>query len=138
MVVHFPLALSAVAALALLLSMVTSGPFFRYSATYCSVLAATASIPAYLLGLAAEDSMGRMSASREAAVSDHETWGLVAMIVLISAGTARLLSLWRSDSSSLRWAAGILILGSAAVLGYTGFLGGEVARGPGHLDALLP
>ncbi len=136
--VHFPLALSAVAALALVMSGLSSGSFFRHSATYTSVLAAVASVPAYLLGQAAEESMGRMSASREALVSNHETWGLVAMIVLLTAAAARLLSLWRSDSKPLRWAAVILILGAAAVLGYTGFLGGEVVRGQGHMDAFLP
>ncbi|MHC4469522.1 MAG: DUF2231 domain-containing protein [Planctomycetota bacterium] len=138
MLVHLPLALSMVAALAVILGIPFRGPFFRSAATYSIVLGAMSSIPAFLLGQEAGSAMGRMSESREATVSIHETWGRIAMLVLLGAAAIHLLSTWRSSSTPLRWLSRVSILGAAGILAHTGYLGGEVARGPGHLDALLP
>jgi uncharacterized membrane protein len=136
--VHFPLALSMVAALATFLGALRPGALFQSSETYSCVLAALSSVPAFLIGQEAEAAMGRMSASREAVVSTHETWGAIAMWALLGAAGVHLLARWRSDSTGLRWLSRGLIVATAGVLAFTGYRGGEVARGPGHLDALLP
>jgi len=138
LVIHFPLALTSVAALAVLLGLVFKGRFFRDATTFSITLAALAALPAWWLGGEAAASMGRMSEGRAAVIGLHETWGTIAAVTI---GVAAVLhGLWR------RWpkatALGILsrlsILAAAGVVAATGYLGAEVVRGPNHLERLLP
>ena len=134
--VHFPIALSMAAALAAILSFLFAKDFFRSAWTYLIVFAAVAAIPAFLVGEEAEDLMGRMSDAREEAVHHHEDWGETTLYVLLGVAAFHLLTRFWPDSKALTILALVGVLAAAALAGYTGYLGGEVAR-PGHLDALL-
>jgi uncharacterized membrane protein/YHS domain-containing protein len=136
--VHFPVALSAVAALAALLGIVFRGAFFRNAVTFTLLLAALLSIPTYLTGGEAEEARGRMAEGLRERVDRHETLGTVSMYALLGAAALHVLSLGFSRSVPLRWVALLAVLAVAGIVGYTGYLGGEVSVGPGHLDAFLP
>jgi len=136
--VHFPVALSAVAALAALLGIVFRGAFFRNAVTFTLILAALLSIPTYLTGGEAEEAKGKMAESLLEAVERHETLGTVTMYALLGVAALHLISLGFSRSVPLRWVALVAVLAVAGLVGYTAYLGGEVSVGRGHLDAFLP
>ncbi len=138
LLVHFPLALALVAALGVVAGFVFRGPFLRNWVTLTIVLAALFSVPTYLLGEEAEEAMGRMSAARKAMVEAHGTWGAAATYTLLGVAVIRLLTVRWSSSRGLLWISRLAVLGAAAVLAYTGYLGAEVVRGPNHMKGILP
>jgi uncharacterized membrane protein len=137
--VHFPLALTLVAALTALLGLVTAGSFFRNVTTFLLVLAALSIVPSFLTGEEAEEARGVMNDALQERVEDHETLGLISLYVVIGAAVVQLLTYpKRLDRMGFRLFALILVLAAAGVAGYAGYLGGEVIRGPDHLKHLLP
>lgn len=136
--VHFPIALSGVAAIAMLLSLILRARFFRNASAFCLVFAAIFAVPTFLTGGEAEEAKGKMSDSLEKAVERHETFGTISMYSLIGVALLQLVAVWRRDSVPLRWISLLAVLAVAGVVAYTGYLGGEVHLGPGHLDRLLP
>jgi uncharacterized membrane protein len=134
MLVHFPVALTFAALFAGLLTFVS--PRFRGIALFCIVFAAVLSVPAFLVGEQAEEAMGRMSESRHETVEAHKLWGTISMYTLLGVALVNLVARFKPDSKGMWLFAFLLLLGAAAVVGYTGYLGGEVVR-PGHLDALM-
>jgi len=134
---HFPIALSGIASVAALLGLVFRGPFFRNAATFCIVFAAIFAVPSYFTGEEAHEAKGRTSESLHERIEDHEDWGTISMYTLIGVALLNLVSRMKSGSKALRWASFFTILGAAGVLSYTGFLGGEVAWGEGHLKYLI-
>lgn len=137
--IHFPLALSAVAALTALLGLLISKSFFRNMTTLLLILAAASIVPSFLTGQEAEEARGAMADSLHERVEAHEEMGLVAMYVVLAAALLQVLSYTKPlDKSVVRIAALVLILGAAGTAGYAGYLGGEVIRGPDHLQHILP
>jgi len=136
MLVHFPVALTMAALFAGLLAFISRRRFAGI-AFYCIFLAAVLSIPAFLVGEQAEDGLGRLSDARHEQVEAHEHWGEYAMYTLLGVALLNLVARFKPDSRVMWLLAFLGLLGAAAVVGYTGYLGGEVVR-PGHLDELLP
>ena len=135
MLVHFPVALTMAALLPGVLSFLSRRRFAGI-AFYCIFRAAVLAVPAFLVGEQAEDGMGRLSEGRHEMVEDHELWGTISMYTLLGVALVQLVARFKPDSGGLRMFAFIALVGAAVVVGYTGYLGGEVVR-PGHLDALL-
>ena len=136
--VHFPVALAMVAAFAVTMGFPFPGPFFRHAATFTIALAGVSSVPAFLVGLEAGAALGRMSASRQAALDLHQTAGTVTMALLLVAAITRLYLVSGERSPALRWIAAAIVLAGAGAASATGFLGGELTRGAGHLSSVLP
>lgn len=137
--VHFPLALTLVAALTALLGLVVSKTFFRNMTTFLIALAALSVVPSFLTGEEAELARGAMTDSLIERVQAHGDLGLISMYVVIGAAVFQLLTYTRPlGKPAFRIVALVLILGAAAVAGYAGYLGGEVIRGPDHLKHVLP
>ena len=136
--VHFPVALSGVAAIAAIVGLVFGGSFFRHALTFCLILAALFAVPAFLTGGEAEEAKGEMTESLHEAVELHETLGTVSMYALIGVALLQLISVWRAESAPLRWLTFVAILAVAGLVAYTGYMGGEVHLGRGHLDAVMP
>jgi len=138
--VHFPIALTTVAALAALLSLLFAKSFFRSAATFTILLAAVMSVPSTMTGEEAEESKGVMSDALHERVEAHEDIASIAQWVVIGAAVLQVLSLAGplATMSWFRWVAVAGILGAAGIIGYTGYLGGEVMWGPDHLKKILP
>jgi uncharacterized membrane protein/YHS domain-containing protein len=137
--VHFPVALTAVAAFAALLSLLFAKRFFRTAATYSIVMAALFAAPTFLTGGEAEEAMGVMSDELHERVESHEEAGSIALWVVIGAAVVQVVSYVRPLAAT-RWfpvVATIAILAAAGMAGYTGYLGGEVAHGAGHAKYLF-
>jgi uncharacterized membrane protein/YHS domain-containing protein len=133
--VHFPVALTMAGLLAMLLSVV-SRQRFAGIAFYCVLLGAVLSVPTFLVGEDAEEGLGRLSEARHEMVEAHELWGTISMYVLLGTAVIHLIARLMPDSGKLWLFSLLVLLGAAAVVGYTGYLGGEVAR-PGHFQALF-
>ena len=138
MLVHFPVAFATLAAFAVTLGFAFPGAFFRHATTFSVVVAALSSIPAFIIGLQAGAGMGRMSASRQATMDLHQTAGTISLIVLLVGAAAHIYMISGERHRSIRWIAAILVMAGAGVVGATGYLGGELVRGPGHLSSILP
>ena len=69
-------------------------------------------------------------------VEAHELWGTISMYTLLGVALVTLIARFKPDSRGMWLLAFLGLLGAAAVVAYTGYLGGEVVR-PGHLDELL-
>jgi uncharacterized membrane protein len=136
-VIHFPIAFSAGAVLAVLLALLTRRPTLTGTATFCVVLAALSGIPANLLGGEAEEAIGRMGEAQHERIETHELWGNIAMYVLIAVAVLWLVHRAKPQVAPLRWTAVLAVLAAAAVVTITGYYGGEVTH-PGHLSHLLP
>ncbi len=134
MLVHFPVALTMAALFAGLLAFISRRRFAGI-AFYCILLAAVLSIPAFLMGEQAEEGLGRLSEARQEMVEAHELWGTISMYTLLGVALVHLIARFKPDARGMWLIAFLFLLGAAAVVSYTGYLGGEVAR-PGHLDAL--
>jgi uncharacterized membrane protein/YHS domain-containing protein len=134
--VHFPVALSLVAFLAQLVSLLLAGKFLRNFAALSIVIAAAFAVPSFLLGEEAEEAMGAMSASRHERVEDHAKWGEISMYVVGGAALLTLLCRILPDKPAARLLVLLALLAAAGAVGYAGYLGGEVVR-PGHLEHLL-
>lgn len=130
--VHFPIALIMVGAFASLLP----GRFFRNAAVFCVLLAAIASVPAWLLGGEAEELRGKMSDALEHRVERHESFATGAMIAILAAGALTGLSTVLPAYKPVRIVAVLAVLAAAGITGFTGYLGGEIVR-PDHLKPLL-
>jgi uncharacterized membrane protein len=138
--VHFPIALTAVAALAGLLSLLVARSFFRNAATFCIVIAAVMTVPSTMTGGEAEEAKGVMSDALHERVEAHEETASIAQWVVIGAAVLTLLSLAGPLARTpwFRYVAVAALLAAAGIIGYTGYLGGEVMRGPDHLKNILP
>ena len=79
-----------------------------------------------------------MSASRQAALDLHQTAGTITMILLLVAAAAHIYMIGGERHRSVRWIAAVLVIVGAGVVGATGYFGGELVRGPGHLASVLP
>jgi len=138
--VHFPVALTAVAALAALLSLLVAKAFFRQAATFTIVMAAVFVFPAMLTGEEAEEGLGVKTDALHERVEAHESAGALAPWIVIGAAVLQVLAV-AGPFSRAGWfrVVGVAgLLAAAGFVGWTGYLGGEVMRGPDHLKNVLP
>ena len=125
-VVHFPIALLAVAALLEVLQILRKKKEPAAATSTLTYLAAAAAVPASFFGFMLADSEG----AEGKLVDLHQWLGVVSTVVALVAAACT----WKSKTSSgaligLRIA---LVLGSVLVLG-TGYVGGELVFGENHL-----
>lgn len=138
--VHFPVALTAVAAVAALLSLLMAKRFFRNAATFTIVMAAVFVFPAMLTGEEAEEGLGVKTDALHERVEAHESAGSLAPWIVIGAAALQVL-VSVGPLSRAGWLRGVGVLGilaAAGFVGWTGYLGGEVMQGPNHLKGILP
>jgi uncharacterized membrane protein len=125
-VIHFPIALTMVA---LLLDLVSRHPRARSlepGGALLMVLAALGGIAATLTGQVAEEDAVVPRAAK-ALLERHEELGEIAMWVLIAVALVRLVLAWRGAFRGvLAWLYLVLALGTAAAVGYQGYIGGEL------------
>jgi len=125
-VVHFPIALLAVAALLEVLQILRKKKEPHAATATLTYLAAAAAVPASFFGFMLADSEG----AEGKLVDLHQWLGVASTVVALAAAACT----WKSKTSSaaligLRLA---LVLGSVLVLG-TGYIGGELVFGENHL-----
>ena len=125
-VIHFPIALSLVALLLDLVSRHRRAHSLEPAGGVLMALAALGGIAATLTGQAAEEEAVVPRAAK-ALLERHEELGEIAMWVLIAAALVRLALAWRGAFRGvLAWAYLALAIGAAALVGYQGYLGGEL------------
>ena len=125
-VIHFPIALTMVALLLDLVSRHRRASPLEAGGALLMALAALGGIVATLTGQAAEEEAVVPRAAK-ALLERHEELGELAMWVLVVVAVVRLALAWRGAFRGvLAWLYLALALAAAAVVGYQGYLGGEL------------
>lgn len=135
LVLHFPLALIIVAALADALWLWRRKPLFREAGYYCILLGALAAIPAMITGSILLDTLHPVG--EEAALGEmHETLGILTTTFAVLAagvrafGRNKLTKMWA-------WMYGALMAGSLVLVSLTGHFGGMLAFGKDYLSGVI-
>jgi uncharacterized membrane protein len=129
MFVHFPIALVMAAALLDLIVIFGKREKMAVCAGVVWLLALAGGVAAASTGLWAEDHLGTLAPAADKAVDLHETFAL------ITAGLVFVLAAWRLAGKLQYppgWQKGVyvaLIVAAVGLVGYTGFLGGELVYG---------
>jgi len=132
-VVHFPIALGLIGAVAELVYLLIRRPWVKWFGPVLLTLALAGSGVAYFSGKAVGDKAEREGAP-QAAVEKHETscvWALGAL------GLATLLSWAVRPTGRGIWLSTLVALAAAGLTLYTGYLGAELVyvHGAGHVKA---
>ncbi len=132
-VVHFPIALGLIGALAELVYLLIRRPWVRWFGPVLLTLALAGSGAAYFSGKAVGDKAEHQGVP-EAAVDKHEESCLWALGAL---GLATLLSWAVRPSGKGLWLSTLVALAAAGLTLYTGYLGGELVyvHGAGRVKA---
>jgi len=125
-VVHFPIALLAVAALLEVLQILRKKKEPAAATAMLTYLAAAAAVPASLFGFMLADSEG----AEGRLVDLHQWLGVASTVVALAAAACTCKS--KTSSGALIGLRLALIVGSVLVLG-TGYVGGELVFGENHL-----
>ena len=133
-VVHFPVALAVVGALAELVYLLIRRPWVRWFGPVLLTVALAGSGVAYFSGKAVGDKAENQGVP-QAAVDKHETSCLWALGTL---GLATLLSWAVRTSGRGLWLSTLIALAAAGLTLYTGYLGGELVyrHGAGRMKAV--
>ncbi len=133
-VVHFPIALGVVGALAELVYLLIHRPWVRWFGPVLLTVALAGSGVAYFSGKAVGDKAENQGVP-QAAVDKHETSCLWALGTL---GLATLLSWAVRTSGRGLWLSTLIALAAAGLTLYTGYLGGELVyrHGAGRAKAI--
>jgi uncharacterized membrane protein len=129
--VHFPIALLAVAALLEVVQILRKRKEPAPGTPVLAYLAAAAAVPASFFGFMLADVEGAEGAT----VDLHQWLGIASTVVAIAAAGCALKA--KTCSGSLIGLRLSLILG-AALVGATGYIGGELVFGEGHVTKWLP
>ncbi len=124
--VHFPIALLAVAALLEILQILRKRKEPAPGTTTLAFLAAAAAVPASFFGFMLADYTG----SDDPTVDLHKWLGVVSTVVALAAAGCAIKA--KTCAGSLIGLRLSLILG-AALVGATGYVGGELVFGEGHI-----
>lgn len=135
LVLHFPLALVIVAAMADGLFLWRRTVIFKEAGYFCILLGAAAAIPTMVTGLML---IGTMNLTGDA--SDlgeiHESLGIMTTIAAVSAAAMR--AFLRNKLSGMwAWIYGVLILAATVLVGLTGHYGGLLAFGRDYLSGMF-
>ncbi len=129
---HVPVIGALWALLLVLVALVKPTPALTRLALVFTLLVGVATVPAYLSGEPAEEVVEHLPGTGESALHDHEEMGEKALAAGIAAGVVALIALfWSARSRSRRGplaATLLVLLVAAALLGWTGHLGGKVRR----------
>jgi uncharacterized membrane protein len=125
-IVHFPIALLAVAALFETLQLLRKKTEPAAGTPALAWLAAAAAVPATLFGFMLADVEG----SEGALIDRHQWLGVASTVVAVVAALAAIKA--KSSLGALRVMRGALILGAGLVMA-TGYIGGELVFGENHL-----
>jgi uncharacterized membrane protein len=125
-IVHFPIALLAVAALFETLQLLRKKAEPAAGTPALAWLAAAAAVPATLFGFMLADAEG----SEGALIDRHQWLGVASTVVAVVAALAAIKA--KSSLGALRVMRGALILGAGLVMA-TGYIGGELVFGENHL-----
>lgn len=126
--IHFPIALIIVALLFDAGALLFKKDHWRTVSFWCLLIAAGLSVPACLSGLWGQLGWGGGEKWDAESINKHRN------LALISSGVMLALALWRTLvkdrlSPRLQWVYLVLELIAVGIVGYTGFVGGYVARG---------
>jgi uncharacterized membrane protein len=125
MIVHFPVALIMVGFLAETLALVIKKePCLTKTGYYLLILGALSALAAYLTG---QFFTGEMSGAAGEVREQHELLALLTMLsMVVNAIFRSYLLVTHKETVTLRWTSYLLYLGSAILVGITGFLGGTL------------
>jgi uncharacterized membrane protein len=125
LIVHFPIALLIVVFALDFLGAISRKQTLITAANILSIFAALGAVAAVATGLIAEESVWHTDQAHEL-IEQHETVGFIvlgaALISLIFRPAVRK----KKSKSSLLWVAVIISLAAAVLVGYEGYLGGEI------------
>ncbi|MFZ5787030.1 MAG: DUF2231 domain-containing protein [Acidobacteriota bacterium] len=125
-VIHFPIALAAVAFLVELIARHRQARHLESAAALLIVLAALGGVAATVTGNLAEEE-AVIPAVAGPLLEEHEELGERAMWLLLATAAARLVLAWRKAFRGwLPWAYLVLAAAAAGAVGYNGHLGGQL------------
>jgi uncharacterized membrane protein/YHS domain-containing protein len=130
-IVHFPLAGIPVALLGFLIWLRTGRESFARADVPALFMATIAAGGAWYTGGIAHESM-RFSKSMEVIAGRHDTVSTIILVVVLCLSALRIWR-WNRMTGAWRWIYGGGLAVAAVLLGITGFLGGSLVFGPGHL-----
>jgi uncharacterized membrane protein len=135
LVLHFPLALIIVAALADGLFLWRRTAIFKEAGYFCILLGATAAIPTMVTGLMLIGTLNLTGDSSNLG-EIHESLGIMTTIAAVSAAALR--AFLRNKLSGMwAWIYGVLILAAMVLVGLTGHYGGLLAFGRDYLSGMF-
>jgi uncharacterized membrane protein len=136
LIVHFPIALIIVVFILDLLGAVSRRKSLVSAANVLSIFAALAAVAAVVSGLIAAKSVWHTDAAHEL-IELHETIGFAVLGAALISLIFRPAIKKKKSKGSLLWIAVIISLAAAALVGYEGYLGGEIVyrHGAGVLKA---
>lgn len=94
------------------------------------LLAAVASVPAYVTGLTAADVAAARTFVEPSLVQTHRTWATWTAVASVSVGVFAAFSLLQPEDARLRRFVLVSGMAAAALAGWTAFLGGKIVHGP--------
>lgn len=130
--VHVPIAALPIALVAFLVWLGSGKRSFSNADAIPLLIGALAAVPTYLTGLQAEAGQ-RFSADMHKIAEQHESAGLVVMVLALTLAALRIWR-WNRLTGSWMWAYGVGLVMASAVVGITGYLGGNLVFGPDHLS----
>lgn len=136
LIVHFPIALIIVVFALDFLGALSRRQSLISAANILSIFAALAAVAAVITGLVAEESVWHTEDAHEL-IELHETIGFAVLGAALVSLIFRPAIKKKKSKSSLLWVAVIISLAAAVLVGYEGYLGGEIVfrHGAGVLKA---
>ncbi|UCC79162.1 MAG: DUF2231 domain-containing protein [Candidatus Zixiibacteriota bacterium] len=125
LIVHFPIALIIVVFILDLLGAMSRQKSLVSAANILSIFAALGAVAAVVTGLIAEESVWRTEQAGEL-IELHETIGFAVLGVALVSLIFRPAIKKKKSKSSLLWVAVVISLAAAVLVGYEGYLGGEM------------
>jgi uncharacterized membrane protein len=135
LLLHFPVALIIVAALADALWLRWRKPLFREAGYYCILLGALAAIPTMITGSMLIDTL-KLTVSEAALGEIHETLGILTTSIVVLAAGVRLLGR-NKLTKTWAWMYGALMAGLLVLVSLTGHFGGMLAFGKDYLSGVI-
>ncbi|MEE9554011.1 MAG: DUF2231 domain-containing protein [candidate division Zixibacteria bacterium] len=135
MIVHFPIALIVVVAICDLIGIVSARRSFIQTANIVSVFAGVGAVMAVISGMLAEESIWHPGPAHEI-LETHEMFGFIFLGVIIITVIFRL-AIGDKIYDRFKWIGFILALIASGIVGYGGYLGGEMVytHGAGVMEA---
>ncbi len=125
LIVHFPIALIIVVFILDLLGALSRQKSIVSAANILSIFAALGAVAAVVTGLIAEESVWHTDEAHEL-IELHETIGFTVLGAALVSLIFRPAIKKKKSKNSLLWVAVIISLAAAVLVGYEGYLGGEI------------
>lgn len=139
---HFPTVGMVIGVSLFIVALIARSDDLKRASMGVFLLIALIAMPTYMSGNAAQERLKDVSGVSEALIIAHQSWALLAFIVIEIAGTIAWLALWkyrRTDKFAAWHMPAMLILSvlTLALMGYAASIGGEI-RHPEILDPAIP